>query len=385
MVLLVNLFFGQVVFAMEDPNTIINSVKGVVAHECDNYFDAFGKAHCACSGNIDGVKFDLNFCNPNNRVLYYKSNGMFSDYDEVRSSIVLRSTNSDPTCNMVFSAGLTVKGSSVSCAYKRDQLADGCSCKYAYSYKNMSVIGQEKGRYGKYDLIVDYKDHSKITYINGQSPDPGPATDQLNDFLSHLAPAKGCLLRCEQGAYGCEPKVYMGASLYCDKPVFHTTAKCCCTAVEKSSTSGLTKYTCKKVDGYGDVPVCGTDEKTKTYPIPADGTCDSLSLQGKSAAADKQNPGIGKDKLLSEAATLNQLPNFGTPAALIGQAIKVMLSLMGSIALALYVWSGILWTTAAGSSERIETSKKILVWTTAGVVAILSSYILVQFIFKTLG
>jgi hypothetical protein len=120
MVLLVNLFFGQVVFAMEDPNTIINSVKGVVAHECDNYFDAFGKAHCACSGNIDGVKFDLNFCNPNNRVLYYKSNGMFSDYDEVRSSIVLRSTNSDPTCNMVFSAGLTVKGSSVSCAYKRE-------------------------------------------------------------------------------------------------------------------------------------------------------------------------------------------------------------------------------------------------------------------------
>ncbi len=362
-------------------------MKAAVGKECDNYLNAFGKVRCACSGNVGGVKFNLDFCNSNNRVLYYKSNGIFSDYDGVRSSMTIRSTAADPTCNLEFSTGLIIKGSNASCEFKKDKLADGCSCKYNYTYQRGSTTALadgQKGRYGNYDLIVDYKDHSKITFAGGNKPDPGPATDQLNDFLTRLTPATGCALRCEQGANNCKPKEYMGASLFCDKPVFHTTSKCCCTFVEKSSISGASKYNCEKVDGYGDFPVCGTGENIKTYPLPADGKCDSLTLQGQ-AAADKQNPGIGKDKLLTEAATLNQLPNFKSPAAVIGQVIKVLLSFMGSIALALYVWSGIRWATAAGSSESIEVAKKTIIWTTAGVVAILSSYILVNFIFKTLG
>ncbi|MBI5230529.1 MAG: hypothetical protein HY981_04505 [Candidatus Magasanikbacteria bacterium] len=68
----------------------------------------------------------------------------------------------------------------------------------------------------------------------------------------------------------------------------------------------------------------------------------------------------------------------------IGTIIKSALSVVGSIALVLLIYAGIMWMTAAGNEERTRSSAKIMLWTVLGLVVIFASYILVQFVFSAL-
>ena len=70
------------------------------------------------------------------------------------------------------------------------------------------------------------------------------------------------------------------------------------------------------------------------------------------------------------------------PAKVIGKAIKLIMQIIGSITLVLFVFSGIMWMTAAGNAEREKKAMNMIFWTSAGVIVILTSYIIVNFIFK---
>lgn len=73
-----------------------------------------------------------------------------------------------------------------------------------------------------------------------------------------------------------------------------------------------------------------------------------------------------------------------TVPTLIGTIIKSLLSIVGTIALVLFVYAGIMWMTAAGNEERTRSSAKIMMWTVLGLVVIFASYILVTFVFSAL-
>ena len=77
---------------------------------------------------------------------------------------------------------------------------------------------------------------------------------------------------------------------------------------------------------------------------------------------------------------LNKL-NFKTPQEIIGQAIRILLSFIGSIGLIFYIYAGILWMTAAGNSEQVTKAKQVLVWTTLGIAMMLLSYIVIKLVF----
>lgn len=74
--------------------------------------------------------------------------------------------------------------------------------------------------------------------------------------------------------------------------------------------------------------------------------------------------------------------NTAGAAALIGRIIQLLTAFMGSIALVLYIYAGIVWMTASGDKQKVGKAKEIMVWTTFGVVVMLGSYILTSFIFK---
>ncbi len=74
------------------------------------------------------------------------------------------------------------------------------------------------------------------------------------------------------------------------------------------------------------------------------------------------------------------------PASLIGQIISSVLGIVGSLALVMFIYGGLIWMTAAGNSEQISKGRNILIWATIGLVVIFSSYALVHFVFsKVLG
>ena len=69
-----------------------------------------------------------------------------------------------------------------------------------------------------------------------------------------------------------------------------------------------------------------------------------------------------------------------TPQTFIGGVIRAILGIVGSLALALFIYGGFLWMTAAGNAEQVAKGKNTLIWATLGLIVIFSSYALVRFV-----
>ena len=69
-----------------------------------------------------------------------------------------------------------------------------------------------------------------------------------------------------------------------------------------------------------------------------------------------------------------------TPQTFIGGVIRAILGIVGSLALALFIYGGFLWMTAAGNAEQVAKGKNTLIWATLGLIIIFSSYALVRFV-----
>lgn len=59
---------------------------------------------------------------------------------------------------------------------------------------------------------------------------------------------------------------------------------------------------------------------------------------------------------------------------MIGKVINSVLGVVGSIALAVFIYGGFIMMTAAGNNERIQKGKDILIWATVGLVVIFTAY-----------
>ncbi|MBD3247934.1 hypothetical protein GF382_01430 [Candidatus Falkowbacteria bacterium] len=85
----------------------------------------------------------------------------------------------------------------------------------------------------------------------------------------------------------------------------------------------------------------------------------------------------------AEPVTLdNPLGENVTPQQVIGQIINAVLGIVGSLALIMFIWGGLVWMTAAGSPEKISQGRMILLWATIGLVVVFSSFTLVRFIIQ---
>jgi len=81
----------------------------------------------------------------------------------------------------------------------------------------------------------------------------------------------------------------------------------------------------------------------------------------------------------------NPLKGTPGPQELIGNIIKGVLGVTGSIALLMFIYGGMTWMLSGGASDKVEKGRKTFVWAILGIAVILSSYILVDFIFKTVA
>jgi hypothetical protein len=66
------------------------------------------------------------------------------------------------------------------------------------------------------------------------------------------------------------------------------------------------------------------------------------------------------------------------PRLIIGNIIQAVLSLVGSLALLMFVYGGVLWITSFGEEKRISKGKTIIVWAVLGLALIASAYVIVN-------
>jgi len=180
------------------------------------------------------------------------------------------------------------------------------------------------------------------------------------------------------------------------KIVYPPTDICCCDIQDSGALSRTN--VCKKSRGsISDSTSCTglefdvTDPndplfgKGKYRPIamPASKDCKDAEREQNIPNPDKQEFGISLEKLQADAAAkLNPLKFTDLPS-LIGRLLKFIPMYMGMIAMIMYIWAGFLWMSAQGNSEKTTKAKTIIVWTSLGVVAMLASYMLISFVFKS--
>lgn len=256
------------------------------------------------------------------------------------------------------------------CCKKTDS---GYSCSQSSNYLKGSPVCNEK--------VLDYTDYSSGVCVceqqkSGQienNPVIGCMCDKVGDKLRQSLPLDetDCKLTNLRGKYGDAVKgdvvenCYWGPILK-DLPNFSESE---CKGII-STDKDYSNCRWQLAQGVGGQTI---QTGYATFSLQQDGTCDGIG----------NYTGLKSDitQLQKDAAVLNQI-KFKTPQEFIGQAIKVLLSFIGSIALILYIYAGVNWMLDRGSGERVKNSKNIIVWTTLSVFMMLASYILVQYIFK---
>ncbi len=91
---------------------------------------------------------------------------------------------------------------------------------------------------------------------------------------------------------------------------------------------------------------------------------------------------------VDEVTSPTQLRNpIGTdsPEAVIANVINTVLGIVGSLALLMFIYGGLIWMTSSGNKEMIDKGKNIIKWAAIGLVIIFSSYALVRFLITGVG
>lgn len=74
----------------------------------------------------------------------------------------------------------------------------------------------------------------------------------------------------------------------------------------------------------------------------------------------------------------NPLGGVKTPTDIIGQVIKVAMSVMGGAVLLMVVKGATTWITAAGNAENIESGTKTIIWAIVGAILTVGSYVVLS-------
>lgn len=72
------------------------------------------------------------------------------------------------------------------------------------------------------------------------------------------------------------------------------------------------------------------------------------------------------------------------PRVIVGNIIRAILGIVGSLALLMFIYGGFTWVTSAGNENKIAMGKNIIIWASFGLAIIFASYALVSFIIGSL-
>lgn len=80
----------------------------------------------------------------------------------------------------------------------------------------------------------------------------------------------------------------------------------------------------------------------------------------------------------------NPLGSINSPTELIGRILNSVFGIVGSLALAMFVYGGLTWMTSSGNAEKVKKGRDILIWSAIGLFVIFSSYALVRVVLSTI-
>lgn len=70
---------------------------------------------------------------------------------------------------------------------------------------------------------------------------------------------------------------------------------------------------------------------------------------------------------------------------IVGNAINIVMGILGSIALLIFVYGGFMWLLSGGNAEKVKTGTNAMVWSAVGIFIIFSSYAIISLVIKGLS
>lgn len=100
-------------------------------------------------------------------------------------------------------------------------------------------------------------------------------------------------------------------------------------------------------------------------------------------AASGGTPRAGSGACDPAVELCNPLPTSDLPT-LIGNVLRALFGILGSIALLMFIYGGFVWLTSGGEAEKITTGKNTMVWAVLGIAIIFASFAIVTFVIDAL-
>lgn len=69
---------------------------------------------------------------------------------------------------------------------------------------------------------------------------------------------------------------------------------------------------------------------------------------------------------------------------ILGNVLRALFGVLGSIALLMFIYGGFLWLTSGGAAEKIQKGKETMVWAILGIAIIFASFAIVSFVIDRL-
>jgi hypothetical protein len=73
-----------------------------------------------------------------------------------------------------------------------------------------------------------------------------------------------------------------------------------------------------------------------------------------------------------------------TAGCLFLQLIRYFLAGVAIVSTLMFIWGGYLFLTSAGNAEQVKKGKDVILWSSVGIVVILGSWVLIQFLLQGL-
>ncbi len=109
----------------------------------------------------------------------------------------------------------------------------------------------------------------------------------------------------------------------------------------------------------------------------------NILLAQPGGGADTGNtPGGGANTV---STSLTNPLGVDSPEAVIANVINTIFGIVGSLALLMFIYGGLVWMTSSGNKEMIDKGKNIIKWAAIGLIVIFSSYALVRFLITGVG
>ncbi|MEK7623844.1 MAG: pilin [Patescibacteria group bacterium] len=111
-------------------------------------------------------------------------------------------------------------------------------------------------------------------------------------------------------------------------------------------------------------------------------TCEEWFAKA-AAGGSGPNPFDLNLRLGKQVELLNEFRDQGLKlSGLIGRVVRVAISILGTLSLIIFIYAGLRWMTSRGDSSAAESSRMMMMWAALGVIVILTSYAVVDFIFS---